>query len=91
MTNLQEFLAGTDPNDSNSVLRLWISENDVGSDALLNWPVVPGRSYQLEYKQNLNDPIWQRLPGTVNVLGGLASFVVPTDQPRRFYHVLVVN
>jgi Tol biopolymer transport system component len=91
MTNLQEFLAGTDPNNPNSVLRLWISQNGAGSGALLNWPVVPGRSYQVEYKQNLDDPVWQRMPGTLNVLGGLASFVAPMDQPRRFYHVLVVN
>ena len=31
------------------------------------------------------------LDGSLNVLAGLASFVVPTDQPRRFYHVVVVN
>jgi hypothetical protein len=50
-TNMEEFLAGTDPNDPHSVLRLNLSL--VGERRVkLEWPMLPGRSYVIQYADN---------------------------------------
>ena len=86
MSNLQEYLAGTDPTDLASVLRLQIaalvsSPNNVR----LNWPAVPGKNYRVQFKDDLNDSVWQEAPGVV--IGNQGSFAVQADQPSRFYRV----
>jgi hypothetical protein len=45
-TNLQEFLAGTDPNDASSVLRIQIVTAD--QERRITWNTQPGLLYQLE-------------------------------------------
>jgi hypothetical protein len=47
-TNMEEFLAGTDPRDPASVLRLKLSP--LGDARFrIDWPMVPGRQYVLQY------------------------------------------
>jgi len=50
-SNSQEQIAGTDPRDANSVLRLSLAPVDRGFYRV-SWPTVPGKSYQLEYAEN---------------------------------------
>ena len=50
-TNLEEFLAGTDPSDANDVLALWIEKTDQGPR--LYWNAVPGNTYQIQYSGDL--------------------------------------
>jgi hypothetical protein len=60
MSNEAEEIAGTDPNDSTSVLR--IDEFTIsGGTAHLEWMAVPGRSYQVEESTNLQ--LWVPVPG----------------------------
>jgi hypothetical protein len=47
-TNAEEQLAGTDPRDPNSVLRLSLTPVD-RTFYRVTWPAVPGRKYQLEH------------------------------------------
>lgn len=49
-TNSQEQIAGTDPTDGNSVLRLSLAPVDSGFYRV-SWSAVPGKSYQLEYAE----------------------------------------
>ena len=51
-SNLQEFLAGTDPTDAKSVLRIQINSTEQG--AFLAWNTKPGYIYQVEASTNLN-------------------------------------
>lgn len=47
-SNMEEFLAGTDPNDASSVMKLSLSL--VGERRVkLEWPMLPGRSYVVQY------------------------------------------
>ncbi|HAM72167.1 MAG TPA: hypothetical protein DCM86_11035 [Verrucomicrobiales bacterium] len=47
-SNIQEYLAGTDPQDPASVLR--VALNPINSTRLrIEWPMVPGKSYVLQY------------------------------------------
>jgi hypothetical protein len=56
----------------------------------LSWPALPGRSYQLQYKNGLDDGTWQNMPGAAQ-LDGYWSY--QTDSlpaaDERYYRVLV--
>ena len=58
-TNLEEFQAGTNPRDVQSVLKL--SAGDVEGGIAISWPAVPGRRYQLEFKESLQG-VFQPIP-----------------------------
>jgi hypothetical protein len=59
MSNLQEYLAGTNPNDPNSRLRITaVGANTVGSTATLTWTSVPSRLYYVEERTNLTTGAW---------------------------------
>ena len=64
-----------------------ISLNPSGSP-LIQWPATAGKTYGVQYKNNLTDSTWLPLPGNVSVSGATAS---TTDEAapglRRFYRV----
>src|SRR5205823_8386412 len=74
-TNVQEFLAGTDPTSGASALRVSNITGD-GLTTHIDFPSVFGKSYQLEYKDNMTDTMWNSL-GTP--LTGTGSMVEGTD------------
>jgi Tol biopolymer transport system component len=87
MSNLQEFLAGTDPTDPASVLHLQIGVQISSSNTVtLNWPAVPGKDYQVQFKDDLNDPAWLEIPGAT-VIGLKGSVSIPAGPSTRFYRV----
>jgi hypothetical protein len=87
MSNLEEFLAGTDPTDPASILRVQIGvQVSSPNNVMLNWPAVPGKNYRIQYKDNLNDAVWSDAPGAT-VVGIQGTFTIPPDQPSRFYRV----
>jgi hypothetical protein len=57
----------------------------------LSFPVLPGRSYQVEYKNNLNDPEWIALGSPVEAEE--STLIVDDDisgQLQRFYRLVVL-
>jgi hypothetical protein len=64
-----EFLAGTDPTDSQSKLQVNIN----GSPAQLNWLTAPGRAYELQYSSNLVGGTWNTL-ATVSGDGTVTNY-----------------
>src|SRR5262249_26560438 len=62
MTNLQEFLAGTDPNDPSSVLRIGAVEFDtVAAAFVLSFEAVANRTYTVQCRTNIATGLWQSL------------------------------
>lgn len=58
-SNLQDYLAGINPNLPNDGLRITaISGNNVGSTATLTWTSVPSRLYYVEERTNLTSGAW---------------------------------
>jgi len=53
MSNLQEYIAGTDPLDPMSVLKLQLS-NSGGGGAMIRFPAMARVSYTLQYQTNLS-------------------------------------
>jgi hypothetical protein len=51
---------------------------------------LPGQSYQLEYKNNLGDPLWTPISPPVAGTGGTITLTSSmSTQPQRFYHLVV--
>jgi hypothetical protein len=72
-TNLQEFLAGTDPTDANSVLRVQLIASTQGTR--LSWNSQPGLMYQVQVSRNSVAGSWINL-GTPRFAAGTSDSVL---------------
>ncbi len=91
-TNEKERLAGTDPTNGNSALRLAnFSRATNGSTFSLTWTSVPGRTYQVETSQALLANQWTPIGDPVTATGTTSALTVPTAsvESRRFFRVKV--
>jgi hypothetical protein len=61
-----------------------VSENE----ALLTWNSVPGRLYQVFYKDSLLDSDWIMLAGSVEATGFTCSVLDNSEASQRFYQVV---
>ncbi len=60
-----------------------------GLGPTITWPYVSGHSYQVQYKNNLTDNVWQQVAGTMNINGNQASLMDPVPAAgQRFYRVV---
>ena len=86
-SNLAEYLAGTDPQDANSVLRITgISRN--GSNVTVSFNAVANKSYRLEYKNAMNDALWQPVSDlTPNVTGTAQILDATAAGNMRLYRI----
>jgi WD40 repeat protein len=58
----------------------------------INWPASASSNYSVQYKDNLSDPAWQPLPGTVTIIGNRGYLTDSTSpSPQRFYRVQLGN
>jgi hypothetical protein len=61
-----------------------------GQGPWLYWPFVPGNNYRVQFKNNLADPVWQNLPGSLTNIGVKAWLQDTTPAtPERFYRVIL--
>jgi Tol biopolymer transport system component len=88
-TNLEEYIAGTDPRDPHSRLRLEITTAEPGRPQL-RWTAAPGRVYQIVSTPDLAGQPWSATPGSLRIAGGSASFEPAEPAPTGgFYRLLV--
>ena len=82
---------GTDTN-SDFALNLNQLNQTSGQNPLLTWPVISGKFYQVQYKDDLADPVWHNLSSGATQVGNLGQAVdtIP-NQSQRFYRVLLSN
>lgn len=92
-TDAAEFQAGTNPADPVSVLRVITLTSLGGGGTTLLWSSVPGRTYRVEFKDDLATSGWSSLAEVVFATGSTASALdsFPAPSGRRFYRVLLVN
>ena len=93
MSNLQEYLAGTDPTVPTSVLALNIAPVVPGTSAVLTWTAAPGKTYQLLSTTNLSNAVWSVVPGSAGAgaagaIGGLRSFTIPATNAPSYFRIL---
>jgi Tol biopolymer transport system component len=55
----------------------------------LSWPIVPGKTYRAQFKQNLDDSVWQDLSGQMSIMGdrGYLKDAAPVTT-KRFYRIV---
>jgi hypothetical protein len=91
MSNLQEYLAGTNPNDSNDALVITAySTSPGGTNASFTWNSVLTRYYYLDKTLSLQPPLtW--LDGGLGIIapGGATTtrMLSDTNAPQRFFRV----
>lgn len=85
-TNLQEFLAGTDPTSAASVLTMGVRH--VGQGMLLDWGTEPGLIYQLQISTNAVD--WANHGRTRFAAGRVDSVVLP-DLPHALFRLIRIR
>jgi hypothetical protein len=86
-----EYVAGTNPMDASSVLRLTV-DGTSGGVVTLSWPATALRTYRVQFENQLDDAGWQGLPGTLSLSApGRLQIQDPGSGsgPQRYYRVLV--
>lgn len=60
-----------------------------GEGSTIGWPALPGKTYRVQYKDNLDDATWQDVTGTVTIVGntGFLTDTAPSGG-QRFYRVI---
>ena len=95
MTIGQDYLAGTNPNDSNSVLRITAeSFSSGGTSVSLTWDSVPTRYYYILKTPGLGSPVWADSGlGLISPFAGSTTTAgfADTTTPMRFYRVQAVR
>lgn len=90
-TNLQEYLAGTDPTDSGSVLRIDAISEVAADDFQIQFAAQAGRAYLLQYSATLQPGSWVNLAEIPAEPGLRPTHSVndtpPAATPRRFYRL----
>jgi hypothetical protein len=92
MSNLQEYLAGTDPRDPQSCLKLQVQGVDPGTGRpKFSFTAVAAIDYTLQYSDNLGSGIWHKLSDvpadpTTRIL--MLNDPGATSAPTRFYRVV---
>lgn len=85
--NLQEYLAGTDPRNASSVLRI-VSQGNGGRR--LTWNSVPGKGYQVYATPDITTQ-FEAISSTINATNTTATFLDNTASvSNEFYRVLVL-
>lgn len=88
LNNLQEFLTGTNPTDAASVLEIQIMLTPpTGSNAVLSWPAQSGKSYRVQFCDDVANGNWQNLTTPVQVSGGKGTVTVSRTNLSRIFRV----
>jgi hypothetical protein len=67
-----------------------VSTGIFNSNPTLTWPLAAGKSYQVQYKTNLTDPVWLNLPGDVTFIGATGYLNDPLlSSGQRFYRIVL--
>jgi hypothetical protein len=85
VTDLGEFMAGTNPTNAASVLHFLVPVVQNTGAVRFDWPSVPGRSYRITSSADLNG--WSSSSDWMRANGAVMSFTTNVMQGTRFYRV----
>ncbi|HZO53044.1 MAG TPA: lamin tail domain-containing protein, partial [Bryobacteraceae bacterium] len=91
MTNLDEYIAGTDPTDGNSYLYVELLDAAGGpSSALLRFMAVSNRTYSVQFRNSLNSGQWEGLQDVIMTPTNRVVEVMDAspDAVSRFYKLV---
>ena len=90
LTNLQEYRAGTDPRSATSALRISALDN-ISAGFRVSFPSVTGKTYRLDYRDDLVTGNWATLVDQVFGSGGTLQISDPSaiGLAKRFYRIVI--
>lgn len=83
VSDLGEFLAGTNPTNAASVLKLNLPQPQTGGAMRLVWPTAPGRSYMVLGSTDLR--IWRPLTEWTRASGSTLTVTLPTTNSAPLF------
>lgn len=90
LTNGQEFLAGTDPTNSESELKIQITQPlPMITNVVLSWPGRVGKNYRVQFSDEVGASNWQNLSVPIQVMGGQAGVTASRTNGARVFRVRV--
>ena len=89
-TNWQEYKAGTDPNNANSVLRLK-SKAGQPQQCVIRWPSVSGKQYVIERATSIYAPNWSAISTNSGTGWDMEYQDSGAGSGPRFYRVHVLE
>jgi len=92
MSNLREFLSGTDPRDAASVFQIELSEENTGQPSI-HFIAQPLRVYRVEYADELGGGLWKVLD-QVSASDTTRQIAIPdstASKQGRFYRVQIAQ
>jgi hypothetical protein len=92
MPDWAELVAGTDPTNPKSVLKLQPSSPGAGGPLVLSWASVTGRVYSVQFKSALTNGPWQTLTNNIAGNGMFTQVQDPMNSGgHRFYRLGVTR
>ncbi len=92
ISDLSEFIAGTNPTDGGQYLRVFATRSVITGTTVVYWVSTPGHVYRLVYRDSLSDGTWLPTGPDVRAVSG-ESFVEDNSEPigERYYRVQAVQ
>ena len=91
VSDLEEFLTGTDPTDPMSYFHLDVASASPNQSPILSWPAVSSKSYRLQFKNALSDTNWQDSGAAIVFIGNKGYCSDPLGiSAQRFYRLVLV-
>ena len=88
MSNLDEYIAGTDPQDPKSYLK--VGRISAKGPVVLEFQAVANRAYTIEHTVSLADGSWQKLEDVdARPADGTVSIIDPNPVATRFYRLKI--
>ena len=93
LTNHQEYTAGTNPRDVESVLKIETTESIIGSDGTIKirFLAASGKTYTLQYCDSVNGGAWQKLKDIAAEAVGRqveVSGAISGQPSNRYYRIV---
>jgi hypothetical protein len=91
LTNLQEYVAGTDPQSAASVLKFNSVALAMDGTVTLHFTAVSAKPYTVQYRDALSGSDWSKLRDVAeqpNTREEEVTDAVPRSSPQRFYRVV---
>ncbi|MDB6118883.1 MAG: polysaccharide lyase, partial [Verrucomicrobiaceae bacterium] len=93
VSNHDEYQFGTDPYSAASRFSVASPQVKPGGGMVIRFNTGLDRTYRVEFKDNLNDPVWLPLGAVISGTGSTVEVTDPVSvalTPARFYHVRVL-
>ncbi|HUF62838.1 MAG TPA: hypothetical protein VMN36_12240 [Verrucomicrobiales bacterium] len=90
MTNAQEELAGTDPNDPADYFRITAASRE-GNFTTIIWTSKPGKIYAVEFSPSMEAASWTPVIEVPSAGDGVTSFVATIEQKEGYYRVRLTD